>query len=35
MVLTFDVANGQVQGLYLVNNPDKLNALVDGPELRR
>jgi RNA polymerase sigma-70 factor (ECF subfamily) len=35
VVLTFDVADGQVQGLYLVNNPDKLNALADGPELRR
>jgi RNA polymerase sigma-70 factor (TIGR02957 family) len=35
VVLTFDVADGQVQGLYLVNNPDKLNALAGGPELRR
>ena len=35
VVLTFDVADGQVQGLYLVNNPDKLNALADGPRLRR
>ncbi|HUK71832.1 MAG TPA: RNA polymerase sigma-70 factor [Streptosporangiaceae bacterium] len=35
VVLSFDVVAGQVQALYLVNNPDKLNALAVGAQLRR
>jgi RNA polymerase sigma-70 factor (ECF subfamily) len=34
-LLTADIADGQIQGIYLVNNPDKLNALAVGPLLRR
>jgi len=33
VTLTFEIAAGQVRGLYLVNNPDKLSGLT--VELRR
>jgi RNA polymerase sigma factor (sigma-70 family) len=35
VTLTFEIADGHVRGLYLVNNPDKLSALAGGIELRR
>jgi RNA polymerase sigma factor (sigma-70 family) len=35
VVLSFDISDGRVQGLYLVNNPEKLNAVAEGAELRR
>lgn len=35
VMFAFDAAYGKVQGIYLVNNPDKLNALARGPRLHR
>lgn len=35
VVLVLDVAGGQVQRLYLVNNPDKLGAVAAGRRLHR
>ena len=34
VVVIFEIADGQVQSLYLVNNPDKLDALARDIELR-
>jgi RNA polymerase sigma-70 factor, ECF subfamily len=33
--LALDVCDNKVQGMFLINNPDKLTALADGPLLRR
>ncbi|MGE5290593.1 MAG: RNA polymerase sigma-70 factor [Micromonosporaceae bacterium] len=35
VAVIFEIADGQVQSLYLVNNPDKLNALARDVELRK
>jgi hypothetical protein len=34
-MLTAGIADGQIRGLYLVNDPDKLHPLAGAPRLRR